>query len=69
MRFGWSGAAFGLALLGSGPALAQAQVQSGQYGGGFIEFLMTGSAPGQPRHPAVDGYGGLAPRPVPQAAP
>jgi lipoprotein-anchoring transpeptidase ErfK/SrfK len=69
MRFGWSGAAFCLALLGSGPALAQAQVQSGQYGGGFIEFLMTGSAPGQPRHPAVDGYGGLAPRPVPQAAP
>ena len=69
MRIGWSGAAACLALLGPGPALAQAQGQPGQYGGGFIEFLMTGSAQAQPRHPAVDGYGGLAPRQTLQAAP
>lgn len=50
---------------------AQAQVPSGQYGGGFIEFLVTGHGtpprarrPGLaddgvlPRHPAAQGYGG-----------
>ncbi len=69
MRFGWSGAALCLAMLGAGPAHAQAPVQPGQYGGGFIEFLMTGGPQGPTRHPAVDGYGGIAPRPTYQAAP
>ncbi|WP_342152162.1 L,D-transpeptidase [Methylorubrum sp. SB2] len=77
MRFGLGGALLSLAMLGAEPAMAQAQVRPGQYGGGFIEFLMTGSAQGgsygQSRHPAVDGYGGLpqrqtyqAPRPEPR---
>jgi hypothetical protein len=50
MRFGWRGVVFCLAMVGSGPALAQARapIQPGQYGGGFIEYLMTGSAQGQP---------------------
>ncbi|WP_232628449.1 L,D-transpeptidase [Methylobacterium sp. Leaf118] len=65
MRFGMGVAAVCLMVAGSAPALAQAPPQPGQYGGGFIEFLMTGDAPGLPRHPAVDGYGGL---PAPRAA-
>ncbi len=50
MRLG--SAAFGLALaLGCGAAEAQVmynQPRSGQYGGGFIELLMTGRDPGRP---------------------
>ena len=66
MRFGVGMAAVCLTVAGSGSALAQTQVRPGQYGGGFIEFLMTGDSPGLPRHPAVDGYGGLQ---APRAAP
>ncbi|MER2263500.1 L,D-transpeptidase [Methylobacterium oxalidis] len=82
MREAWCVAA-ALAALGCGagsasPALAQARgyqqhAAAGSYGGGFIEFLMTGEtprpralrqspvgAPGQalPGHPAAYGYGG-----------
>ncbi|MFG5121207.1 L,D-transpeptidase [Methylorubrum sp. POS3] len=65
MRFGWRGAVFCLAMVGSGPALAQARapIQPGQYGGGFIEYLMTGSAQGQPSSSAFDGYGAVSARP------
>ncbi|MFD6317149.1 L,D-transpeptidase [Methylorubrum populi] len=58
MRTNWSVALAALAVMGSsGAALAQAR--PGQYGGGFIEYLMTGDAYGPARRPAVDGYGAL----------
>ena len=71
MRFGLSVAAAGLAASLSGQT-AQAQ-SAGAYGGGFIEYLMTGTAAAGPpprygrglrddgslpAHPAAYGYGG-----------
>ena len=58
MRAKWSVALAALAIAGAcGPAMAQ--TGPGRYGGGFIEFLMTGDAHGPTRRPAVDGYGAL----------
>ncbi len=64
MRAKWSVALTALAIAGGfGPAIAQAE--PGRYGGGFIEYLMTGDAQGPARRPAVDGYGALGgPRPI-----
>ena len=69
MRAKWSVALTALAMVGvCGPAMAQAE--PGRYGGGFIEFLMTGDAQGPARRSAVDGYGALAaPHPAPVAQP
>ncbi|PXW66861.1 L,D-transpeptidase [Methylobacterium sp. B4] len=47
--------------------VAAAQAEPGRYGGGFIEYLMTGSAAGQPRASGVDGYGSLGPARAPVA--
>jgi hypothetical protein len=59
MRAKWSVALTALAMVGvCGPTMAQAE--PGRYGGGFIEFLMTGDAQGPARRSAVDGYGALA---------
>ena len=50
----------GIAVALSGQA-AMAQAEPGRYGGGFIEFLMTGngSAAGGPRSSGAEGYGSL----------
>ena len=72
-RIEWCVAAACLAAAVSGGA-AEAQTVDGRYGGGFIEFLVTGNgaAPPRavrsgldlrddgvlPRHPAAEGYGG-----------
>ncbi|APX86649.1 hypothetical protein BV511_19220 [Methylorubrum extorquens] len=67
MRAKWGVALAALALMGSS---AVAQAEPGRYGGGFIEFLMTGDGRGPARRPAVDGYGALGePRPVAVAQP
>ncbi len=77
MRLAPSALALALAL-GSGAAQAQVmynQPRSGQYGGGFIELLMTGRDPGpaarQPSAPATayryaDPFGEPAPEPQPE---
>ena len=69
MRAKWSVALAALVMAGSS-GTAMAQAGPGRYGGGFIEFLMTGDAQGPTRRPAVDGYGALGePRPAAVAQP
>lgn len=59
MRGKWSVALAALAVMGSSVV---ARAEPGRYGGGFIEFLMTGDGPDPTRRPAVDGYGALGER-------
>lgn len=54
-----------MVALSAGAATARAE--PGRYGGGFIEFLMTGDAAGRPRPVGADGYGAPAEPPASMA--
>jgi len=63
--FGWGVTAAALAAVAAIPAPAQAQVQPGAYGGGFLEFVANGGRTVGPSHAPA----GVAPQMAYSAAP